>query len=185
MTSLAIILEFTRTHEPQDPYAFRFLPQDYTRRTTGGGVERIRIEWNDEFLADLTALRDPRHDPALVRKIGEQLRQALNAAAWSSIEKQISQADRDDQSIFVTIRSNAAELYALPWELTTIGDTGAHLGELRRTVLRYEWPETTTIQSSPSPRPAGGRMLLAWSAAEGAAVPAEKHLNAIACAYRD
>lgn len=88
MTSLAIILEFTRTHEPQDPYAFRFLPQDYTRRTTGGGVERIRIEWNDEFLADLTALRDPRHDPALVRKIGEQLRQALNAAAWSSIEKQ-------------------------------------------------------------------------------------------------
>jgi hypothetical protein len=39
----------------------------------------------------------------------------------------------------VTVRSNAAELYSLPWELITIGPSGQHLGELPEVLLRYAW----------------------------------------------
>ena len=181
--TLSIILEFARIDEPEEPYAFRFEPQDYTRRTAGGGLERLRIEWSRDLLGELAALRAPQPDPALVQKIGELLRRALRSAEWSTTEQEIARANEDGQQVLVTLRSTAAELYALPWELVTIGAAGKHLGELPWVVLRYEWPETETTAAEPSPRPGGGRILVAWSAA-GGSVPIKEHLEAIERAYR-
>jgi hypothetical protein len=48
-----------------------------------------------------------------------------------------------------------------------LGATGRRLGELPSVLLRYAWPETTTAAEQPSPRPEGGRVLVAWSAAGG------------------
>jgi len=82
------------------------------------------------------------------------------------------------------IHQDSAELYALPWELVTIGAAGQHLGELSGVVLRYEWPETETTAAEPSLRPEGGRILVALSTA-GGAVPSAEHVEVIERAYRD
>ena len=41
---LTVVLECARTNTPEDPYAFRFEPQDYTLRSPDGTRERFRIE---------------------------------------------------------------------------------------------------------------------------------------------
>ncbi|MCA9662730.1 MAG: CHAT domain-containing protein, partial [Myxococcales bacterium] len=70
--------------------------------------------------------------------------------------------------------ANAAELYALPWELLTLPGSDQHIGTLDGLVLNFEWPETETAAPSRAPRPEGGRILFAWSAAAGAIPVAEQ-----------
>jgi hypothetical protein len=84
--------------------------------------------------------------------------------------------------VVLTIRSAAAELYALPWELLTLRVTGQHLGELPDVLLRYEWPDSTSAPSA-CPMNQTGRFLLAWSAAAGP-VPVAEHLSALQSACR-
>ncbi len=181
-SDLSFILELARTHEPQDPYAFRFEPQTYTVRTEGGGREVIEIDWGPKLLADLEALRDPNPEPALIQRIGDMLARVLERASWTSRAGDIARVHDAGGHVFITLRSSATELYALPWELLTLPGRGQHLGELPRVLLRYERPETHETIESPS-RPEGGRILLAWSAAAGA-VPAAAHETALraACA---
>jgi hypothetical protein len=76
----------------------------------------------------------------------------------------------------VTIRSAAAELYALPWELLTLRADGQHLGALDHVLLRYAWPGTATVVAETGEGPA--RLLVAWSAA-GGGIPAAEHVEAI------
>ena len=76
------------------------------------------------------------------------------------------EAVRQGRRVLLSIRSAAAELYSLPWELLTIKATGQHVGKLPGVLLRYEWPETTTSPEQPLPDRAW-RILLAWSAASG------------------
>ena len=64
-----LIFELTRTHAPQDPYAFRFEPQTYSLRTEGGGREVIEIDWGPALLADLEAVRRPDRDPVVVQRL--------------------------------------------------------------------------------------------------------------------
>src|SRR5262249_24312956 len=93
------------------------------------------------------------------------------------------EAIQTERPVVLTLRSAAAELYVLPWELVTIKATGQHLAELPRVLVRYEWPETvTTPLREPMPEK-GGRILLCWSAA-GGAVPAAEHVAAIADAHQ-
>lgn len=175
---LNVILEFARADQAGDPYGFRFSPQDYLLRSAGGGFESAQLVWNEALLADLEALRRPARDPARLARLGELLRQFLMPLGWAQHEQRILAAGDRGDPIVVTICSAAAELYALPWELLTLKSTGQHLGELPSLLLRYEWPETATAREQPAPREAGGRILLAWSAA-GGAVPASEHLTAI------
>ncbi|MCX4240567.1 nSTAND1 domain-containing NTPase [Paraliomyxa miuraensis] len=180
---LHLTLELARTHEPQDPYAFRFEPQTYTLRTDGGGREVLEIDWSEQLLGDLEALRRPDREPSVVQRVGDVLARFLERASWPSRASAISRTHDAGGRVLITIRSAAAELYALPWELLTLPGRGVHVGTLPRVLLRYERPETTTREASPSPRPEGGRILLAWSAAAGA-VPAAAHDAALrrACA---
>ncbi|MEZ4451246.1 MAG: CHAT domain-containing protein [Nannocystaceae bacterium] len=124
-------------------------------------------------------MRHPGADPAILAEVGETLRRFLAPTGWEVHEERISAAVRHRQAVQITIRSAAAELFALPWELLTLHATGQSLGGLPGVLVRYEWPETAT---TPIPEgAAGSRILVAWSAA-GGEVPASEHLTAIGAA---
>lgn len=177
---LSLILEFARAAQAGDPFAFRFVPQDYLLRGEGGVFANAVFPWDAGLLADLEAVRRPGRDPALVARVGEVLRHFLEPAGWAEYERRIEFAQREQHQIVLTVRSAAAELYALPWELLTLRSSGQHLGELTGLLLRYEWPE---LLPAPVVTPSSQqqRILLAWSAA-GGAVPADEQLSAIQAA---
>ncbi len=176
MTICKIVLEFTRVDQASDPYAFRYAPQDYLLRTPGGGFEEATLDWGDELLADLQQVQQPGRDPAVLHRIGEELRKFLAPAGWGIHEQTILRAVREGTPVYLTVRSAAAELYTLPWELLTIKSTGQLIGSMPGVLIRYEWPGT---QSAPSRGPlGGGRVMVAWSAAAGP-VPSDEHTEAI------
>lgn len=176
--ALRLILQFLRAKESGDPYAFRFEPQDYILPTIGGDSASARFDWTPEVLAELQALRRPGRDPELVQRMGERLRAFIHDARWAQMEVQILRAIAEHRPIYLTIRSAAAELYALPWELLTL-KTGQFIGEVDDLLIRFEWPESRSARRPQLPSPEGGRILIAWSAAAGA-VPAAEHIGAIA-----
>jgi hypothetical protein len=181
---LSLILEFARTEKGGDPYAFHLDQLQYLVRGADGSFETAELNWNQALLADLDAIRKPQPDPAVVQRLGEILRRFLQPAGWGEHEVQIQQAVKDQRRVVLTLRSAAAELYALPWELITLKGTGQHLAELPSVLVRYEWPGTSATPEPTSPSAEGGRILLGWSAAAGA-VPATEHTAAIATACQD
>lgn len=177
---LEIVLEFARAEATGDAHSFRFAPQSYVVRTPRGGFGASELAWNEELLAKLAAVRLSGQDPALLAELGELMRRFLAPAGWELHEQQLTAAMQQRRSVHVTIRSAAAELYALPWELLTLRATGQSLGGLPGVLVRYAWPETETAVCSDMPATAG-RILVAWSAA-GGGVPANEHLAAIRAA---
>ena len=180
--ALRLLLQFLRVQDAHDPYAFRFEPQDYILPSAGGDSPIAHFDWTPKTLADLQAVRLPGRDPAVVQRVGERLRRFIKDAGWGQHEQEIAQAIAERRPIFLTIRSSAAELYALPWELLTL-KSGQHIGEVDGLLLRFEWPESKTAAEHPIPRPEGGRILFAWSAA-GGVVPVAEHVQAIRAACK-
>lgn len=174
-TALRILLQFIRARESADPYSFRFEPQDYILPTAGGDSPSARFCWTPEVLADLQAVRVPGRDPAVVQRIGELLRGFVRAAGWQEHERHITEAIAERRPIFLTIRSSAAEMYALPWELLTLS-TGQCIGEVDGLLIRFEWPESQSARAERHEE--GERILVAWSAAAGG-VPAAQHIAAL------
>ncbi len=172
---LSISLDFARATVPADPFAFHLAPTDYLIRTEGGGVRALRIAWSDDLLDDITALSRPKCPKETVQRVGDELRSMLEPAGWARFDAAITQAVLERRSVVITIRSAAAEIYALPWELVTLRGSGQHLGEIERVLVRYEWPDTVSAEEDASSERVG-RVLLAWSAA-GGAVPAASHLE--------
>jgi WD40 repeat protein len=117
------------------------------------------------------------------QRAGERVRTFLAQAGWGEREQAIAAALKARRRVHVTVRSAAAELYLLPWELLTLKATGQNLGELPGCLIRYEWPSTETAWARPDPPPEGGRILFAWSGA-GGAVPSAEQIAALrrACA---
>lgn len=179
---LQLRMQFLRAAESGDPFAFRFEPQDYVLPTEGGSSPTARFAWTPEFLCDLQAVRRPGRDAAVVQRVGETLRRFIQDAGWAAMEQEIDEALAADRNVIVSIRSSAAELYALPWELLT-RRSGQFLGEDPRVLLRFEWPDSDSAPEAQRPRAEGGRILFAWSAA-GGAVPAAEQLAAIESASR-
>jgi len=179
-----VVLEFSRADRADKPHAFAFVPQAYLLRSPGGGFESAEFPWTAELLADLKAVRLPGRDPDAVQRIGDTLRSFLANAGWIHHEQQILAAAREGAPISVTIRSAAAELYALPWEFLTLKSTGQLIGGVPGLVVRYEWPEIASFPDRIAPAARRGRVLFAWSAA-GGAVPAADHLAAIKAACAD
>ncbi len=176
MSICKIVLEFTRVDQASDPYAFRYAPQDYLLRTPGGGFEEATLSWDQDLLNDLQQVQEPGRDPAVLHRIGEELRKFLAPAGWGIHEQTILRAVREGVPVYLTIRSAAAELYTLPWELLTIKSTGQLIGSMPGVLIRYEWPGT---QTAPTHEDQGiGRVLVAWSAAAGP-VPSDEHIAAI------
>jgi len=181
---LRIILEFARANDAGDPHAFRFAPQSYLVRGERGDFTSAEVAWSRELLADLEALRLPGRDPAALQRVGEVLRRTLEPAGWRQREGAIVDAVAEGRPVSVTVRSAAAELYALPWELLTLRSTGQSLGAISGVLLRYEWPATSTAKVRVAPSERSGRVLIAWSAA-GGAVPAGEHVAGIRAAQEE
>lgn len=174
-----LTLECARADEAGDPHAFRTGTQDYLLRSSGGSYTSVSLRWNDALLADLAALRQPRRDAVVVQRVGEVLRRFVAPSGWQRVAGEAAAAAAAGQTVVLTIRSAAAEIYALPWELVTLA-SGRHIGALDHVLVRYEWPETHT---TPSTAGEGGRVVFGWSAA-GGAIPAARHQGLItdACA---
>ncbi|AUX42778.1 uncharacterized protein SOCE26_042120 [Sorangium cellulosum] len=173
-----LVLEMMRTENAGDPYAFRFAEQSYVVRHEDGSTESAVFPWGPEVLDDLDVVQRQRSDPVARQRLGSRLHAFLSSAAWQAHEARIAEAVRGGRPVHITVRSSAAEMYALPWELVPLRSTGQHLGELPGCLIRYEWQPTETAPPDPDPPPEGGRILFAWSAS-GGAVPAAQHLNAL------
>lgn len=180
---LSLVLELARTDSPEDPYAFRFKPQDYSLRTMHGGRKRVHLAWSAELLHDLDALHASRCDPAVVQRVGRALCNFLEPSGWTWHAQAIAAAVQRSSPVVLTVRSAAAELYTLPWELLPLEATGQCVGELPGLLIRYEWPETHTVPLKRARDASRRRLLVAWSAAAGE-VPAADHVDAIAAACR-
>jgi hypothetical protein len=180
---LSLVLELARTDTPEDPYGFRFKPQDYTLRTTHGGRKRVHLAWSAEFLDDLDALHASYCDPAAVQRVGRALCSFLEPSGWTWHAQAITAAIQRSSPVLLTVRSAAAELYTLPWELLPLEATGQCVGELPGLLVRYEWPETHTVPLKRARDASRRRLLVAWSAAAGE-VPAAEHVEAIGAACR-
>jgi hypothetical protein len=173
---LHVELELVRAEAADDAFAFRFARQTYLIRGPGGAYETAELPWSRELLRDLDEIRRPDRDPATVARVGDMLRELLGAAGWARHEAAIVEARAARRRVHLTIRSAAAELYALPWELLTLRADGQHLGALDHVLLRYAWPGTSTVAADTGDGPP--RLLVAWSAAAGG-VPAAEQLEAI------
>ncbi|MCX4247181.1 CHAT domain-containing protein [Paraliomyxa miuraensis] len=173
-----IELELVRAEAADDAFAFRFARQTYLVRGAQGSYETTELPWSRELLRDLEEVRTPDRDPATVARVGELLRELLDPAGWSRHEATIVEARASRRRVHITIRSAAAELYALPWELLTLRADGQHLGALDHVLLRYAWPGTATVSAEPEAIDGPGRVLVAWSAG-GGGVPAAEQTKAI------
>ncbi len=170
-----ITLEFVRTRAAEKPHAFAFGRQGYLVRSGTGDYRSIEIDWDRGLLNDLHALQQPGVADEKILAMGARLRALLDVADWRVHEQNIERTVNDGRRVVLAIRSSAAELYAIPWELLTIRSTGQTLGELPEIVVRYEWPSTETRRRD---HPAGEGIVFAWSDA-GGSVPHEAHLAAI------
>jgi WD40 repeat protein len=175
---LELNLEFTRSgREP-----FRLGEQEYLLRKEAGRFQGATLRWEESLLKELAELGLPEPSQVAVHRLGELLRGFLNQVGWESYEARIQEALQARKPVFLSFQFDADELYALPWELLALGDSGQRLAELPGLTLRYEWPGTRTAPLEPDP-PKGGRILYAWSSA-GGLVPSERQGHALrqACA---
>ncbi len=167
------ILEFTREKNAGSPHTFDFEPQTYSFHLPEGGIKTFRVEWSTQLLGELAELGHSGCDPDTAQRVGNSLARTLGPIGWLELGAKIRNASLAGHPVVVAFRFNAAELYALPWELLVVGESGQHLGELDRVAVRYEWPQTDTTVENPSFR-GDGRILFAWSAA-GGPVPYMEH----------
>ena len=182
-----IVLELSRAQQAGNPHIRPSRVEEYVLHTETGGVATTTLDWGDEeLLAALAGLGSPEPEPGAARHMGNRLRELLLGAEWGRHEREIDQALHRGEPVFITVRSSAEELYALPWELITVEPTRQHIAALPGVTLRYAWPETRTAPPVEAAGESAGRALLAWSAA-GGPVPLDGHQAALrnAWAYAD
>lgn len=112
--ALSLVLEFTRTEQATDAYAFRMGQQEYLLRREGGEFVSATLNWNESLIAELAALRLPGRRRELPQQLGELLRNFVAPLGWGEYAAQIEAATARGQRVLLTLRSAAAELYALP-----------------------------------------------------------------------
>ncbi|WNG17562.1 CHAT domain-containing protein [Cystobacter fuscus] len=171
-----LLLELVRGQQAEDPFHFRRVPQDYLLRRANGSYARAALSWEPALLADLAELERLQPDRSVVQRLGERLRAFLEEVGWDTQARDILAAVEQGLPVHLTFRFAAAELYALPWELLTLGNSGRTVAELPGVLIRYEWPSSQGVPPLGTSR--GGRILYAWSAA-GGHVPDKAHLRAL------
>lgn len=179
MLSMHLLLHFNRSDQADERFILPSGWVDYQLHKEGRTVKTASLEWSESLIDDLALLRRPEEDPTAIQRVGNRLREFLGEAGWELQEAQILAALEEGRSVIITFSANAAELYALPWELVTIEATGQRLGEMPGVLIRYAWPGLRGARQQREARPEGGRILLA-TADSGGLVPTEQHCAAIA-----
>lgn len=174
-----MLFDIVRSHNAGDPHALPRGRQEYIGHTARGGVQTATLDWDEELRGDLAELRRPQPDSAILARLGERLRIFLSELGFDEEKARIAGDAMAGVRTTITMQLAAAELFILPWELYTLRVKGQAVGELPHVLFRYCWKDSQTTPESPSPRPEGGRILFAWSAARGS-VPAREHQLAIA-----
>lgn len=175
---ITAVIEVVRTDAAGGPYAFDFAPRDYLFRSSEAGYREARFKWDSAMQERLRSLQRTRPDAVAMQAVAQDLFRFLPDNA---IDHQGILDAPDETRVVISLRSNAAEIYALPWELLPVGQSGFALADRPNCLLRYEWPETQTKAPAQLPAPEGGRILFAWSDA-GGDVPDREHREAIAVA---
>ncbi|MCB9760603.1 MAG: CHAT domain-containing protein [Alphaproteobacteria bacterium] len=191
MTTHHVRLDFTRQARSADPYALAELLG--STGSTSGEAPTIRyllrgpddqlhetapLSWEPQMLADLAGLSYVGADRRLLAQLSRRLTGLLAPTPWSTIDAEIVGWLRDGHQVIVDFRSDAAELYALPWELLPLGD-GRRLGDIEGLLLRYSnrgAPRTVASLSCADAVP--GRVLFAWST-KGGRIPTDAHQEAL------
>lgn len=166
------ILELFRAADTEDPFGFSWTPQRYVARYAGGQAEAIDIAWDAELREGLTAIHKAGADMATARRVGGALGRLLDGPRFRGLLTALDAATAKAPAE-LTLRAQAAELYALPWELLELPDSGLTLGAAPHVILRYEWPSGRAVVT---PDPSAGRALLAWS---GRGVDSRGHRRAL------
>lgn len=183
------VVEFVRTRDAENPYALISGRQEYLLSVHdghfgSGSFEQIVIDWDEPlWSADLTGgpvtvdadtgRTERLSADEMQQRIGQKLRTLLDTAGWDRYDAAIDEAVRAGQPVYVTIRSAAAEMYTLPWELLTIQASGQNLFGIPGVFLAYAWPGAAVEER---PAELDERVLMACSAA-GGSIPAAKHLQ--------
>jgi hypothetical protein len=178
---LHVIFELVRVEQADDPSAFRVGVQEYLVRCDDGAHANATRVWDDALLQLLAAARAPGSDPALLQDLGERLRRFLQPGRFAAAEDAISRAIAERRPVLVEVVASAGELFALPWELVTIGRR--HLGECPGVEVRHRWPGAHAIDPARPPAQEGGRLLVAWSRG-GDPLGEQLTIDAIAAAAR-
>ena len=150
------ILELFRAADTEDPFGFSWTPQRYVARYAGGQAEAIDIAWDAELREGLTAIHKAGADMATARRVGGALGRLLDGPRFRGLLTALDSATAKAPAE-LTLRAQAAELYALPWELLELPDSGLTLGAAPHVILRYEWPSGRAVVT---PDPSAGRVLL-------------------------
>jgi hypothetical protein len=170
-------LTFFRKNRIEDTYGFSFKRQKYIVVHTHGAIKEAPFPWDaPEFWDVFMRLQKPSPDSETLKLMGKYLRDFLHKTDWSRDEAAINQALENQQPIDLTIRSNAAEMYTLPWDLLLLEPSDRQLASVDECLIRYEWARDLPDPSSRSvPK---GRILFAFSEA-GGRVPFNEHLDVI------
>ncbi|MFP2905475.1 SAVED domain-containing protein [Pyxidicoccus sp. 3LFB2] len=178
---LKVSLSFSLLTRIQDPHAVPTGPREYRIEHTDRDESRATFPWGEpELVQALADLEKPIPDSYVFARLGKYLQDFLHGTPWAKDEDRINRACKAGRPIHITIRSNAPELYYLPWELLKLEPSGRLLVELPDCFIRYEWPQRPPEDELPRPV---GRILVAHPATDGA-LPIEGHLKAIAEACR-
>ncbi|HEY8379267.1 MAG TPA: hypothetical protein VIK91_22390, partial [Nannocystis sp.] len=177
---MAVVLEIARAREGGDPHALCFGVQEYLLRWPDGSHDRVTITWDEALLADLAALRDPVRAFEAAGKLGTFLKRLLSPTRWGEHAAVFAV---DGEAIDVEIRTAAAELDLLPWELLTFAGHDEPLAALSGLRLRYRRPDAQPPEIPPAARPEGGRFVLACGSATRPIDPAP-FVDAIAASAR-
>lgn len=175
--ALTIHIERDGGEEPTDQFSggkrtYRALAEN------GATIGRATFPW-PALQEWMNAWTDPVPSRALQKCIGDALKDFLTTLlqnsvdSWPTMEEKLLQADSAGRSIVLELRLGAVELFAIPWELSTMSD-GRPLGQLPSCVIQYEWVSTSPPRE-PGPT---GRVLYAW-AQPVEPVPVHEHRNAI------
>ncbi|WP_158623832.1 SAVED domain-containing protein [Corallococcus llansteffanensis] len=148
---------------------------EYEIRFTGGERSTACFPWDDpKIIAAYGELEKSHPSSDALELLGDHLLGFLEDTRWPRYEAKIEGALKEGRPVDLTIRTDASELYYLPWELLKLSFNNKQIAELPECLVRCEWLPTPGMQKI-SPK---GRILFACSAA-GGGVPFQEHLKAI------
>lgn len=176
-------------YEPTDEQSY--LIQISRSGQVAGPVREASLPWGP-LNGSLRRIQRLGYSPHTSIFIGQQLQNFLHSAGWHQYESEIRKELDQNQMVHITLVSNAAELYRLPWELLILDHPRIHLGAHEQVIIGYAWPTdqaNTELDRSMSRIGRPSRIIMICSAA-GGPIPKDIHIDALtkacsSCRYVD